>query len=54
MPTCYHEEIPGLGHMPPERIEDIEDRLALLSRVQCRWWVIEIKEPDPLLYQKDH
>jgi sugar phosphate isomerase/epimerase len=34
----YHEEIPGLGHMPPERIEDIEDRLALLSNAGCWWW----------------
>ena len=49
----YHEEIPGLGHTPPERIEDVEDRLALLSRVHCPWWVIEIKEPDPLLHTKE-
>ena len=49
----YHEEIPGLGHMPPECIEDIEDRLDLLSRVHCRWWVIEIKESDPLLHTKE-
>jgi sugar phosphate isomerase/epimerase len=48
----YHEEIPGLGHMPPERIEDIEDRLTLLSSVGCQWWAVEIKEPDPLLTTK--
>jgi sugar phosphate isomerase/epimerase len=48
----YHEEIPGLGHMPPERIEDVEDRLALLSNAGCWWWTIEIKEPDPLLTTK--
>ncbi len=48
----YHEEIPGRGHMPPKRIEDIEARLALLSRIDCHWWVIEIKEIGPLLYTK--
>ena len=48
----YHVEIPGKGHIPPERIEDIEDRLALLSRVGCQWWAIELKEPDALLRTK--
>lgn len=48
----YHEEIPGKGHLPPERIEEIEDRLALLSRVGCDWWAIEIKEPGPLLFTR--
>jgi len=48
----YHEEIPGLGHMPPKRIEDIEGRLALLSSVGCQWWAIEIKVPGPLITTK--
>ena len=48
----YHEEIPGLGHMPPRRIEDIETRLDLLIRMGCRWWVIEIKDPKPLMSTK--
>ena len=45
----YHTEIPGRGHIPPERIEDIEDRFALLRKIDCRWWAIEIKEPGGLL-----
>ena len=48
----YHEEIPGEGHLPPKCIEDIEARLALLTDIGCRWWVIEIKEPEPLLNTK--
>ena len=48
----YHEEIPGRGHMPPKCIEDIKARLELLTRMGCYWWVIEIKEPDPLLHTK--
>ena len=29
----YHTEIPGQGHIPPEKKEDIEDRLSLLKRL---------------------
>jgi sugar phosphate isomerase/epimerase len=48
----YHEEISGQGHMPPQRMEDIASRLDLLARIGCPWWVIEIKEPEPLLNTK--
>lgn len=48
----YHEEISGQGHIPPRRPEDIQDRLELLTRINCRWWVIEIKEPEALLHTK--
>ncbi len=49
----YHTEIPGRGHIPPKRIEDIEDRLALLREIDCRWWVIEIKKPEGLLKTRE-
>lgn len=45
----YHTEIPGQGHITPEKREDIEDRLALLQEIGCKWWVLEIREPEGLL-----
>ncbi len=48
----YHTEIPGQGHIPPERLEDIAERLDLLRSVGCNWWVIEIKEPEGLIHTK--
>ena len=48
----YHTETPDLGHVPPERLEDIEERLNLLRSVDCSWWVIEIREPEGLLHTK--
>ncbi len=48
----YHTEIPGQGHIPPEKKEDIEDRLSLLQTIGCKWWVIEIREVEGLLKTK--
>ncbi|MBW1741818.1 MAG: TIM barrel protein [Deltaproteobacteria bacterium] len=48
----YHTEVPGIGHKPPERIEEIEDRLDLLQGIGCNWWVLEIREADGLLGMK--
>jgi sugar phosphate isomerase/epimerase len=48
----YHIETPDLGHVPPERLEDIEERLDLLQTVACNWWVLELKEPKGLLHTK--
>lgn len=45
----YHIEIPGVGHMPPRVPEDIGERLSLLLSAGCPWWVIEIKDLEPLL-----
>lgn len=44
----YHEEVDG-RHMPPERLDDIEDRLDLLCSLQCDWWVLELRERGPLM-----
>lgn len=48
----YHTEIPGVGHLPPDEMADIETRLALLQKTGCEWWVIEIKEVEALLKTK--
>lgn len=45
----YHDEIEGLGHIPPENIIDIKDRLDVLSEADCRWWTLEIREKKGLL-----
>lgn len=49
----YHTEVPGFGHKPPERIEEIEDRLDLLQSIGCDWWVLEVKDTDSLLKMKN-
>jgi sugar phosphate isomerase/epimerase len=48
----YHTEISGLGHLAPERIEEIKDRLDLLLNIGCNWWVLEVKGTDSLLQMK--
>lgn len=48
----YHTEIPGRGHVPPKKIKNIEDRLALIKDIGCEWWVIEIREAEELLKTK--
>jgi sugar phosphate isomerase/epimerase len=48
----YHTEHHELGHVPPERYEDIADRLNLLALTDCAWWVIELREADSLLATK--
>jgi sugar phosphate isomerase/epimerase len=45
----YHTEISGFGHIPPKTLTDIQDRLALLEKIGCEWWAIEIKDVEGLL-----
>lgn len=45
----YHTEISGVGHLPPENLHDIQDRLDILQETRCNWWVIEIREIEGLL-----
>jgi hypothetical protein len=45
----YHTEVSALGHIPPERLEDIQDRLAILEDIGCTWWVLEVREKQGLL-----
>ena len=49
----YHTEIPGTGHLPPDTLEQIHDRLVLIHSLGCPWWLIEIKEPQGLLRTRD-
>lgn len=40
----YHLETEA-GHLPPQRLEDIQDRLDLLSELPlCDWWVLELRD----------
>lgn len=39
----YHEEWEN-GHLPPRRLDDVVDRLCLLSSLPCDWWVLELRE----------
>jgi sugar phosphate isomerase/epimerase len=48
----YHTEVSGLGHKPPDRLEDIQERLALLQKTGCTWWVAEVREEKGLLQTK--
>jgi sugar phosphate isomerase/epimerase len=45
----YHKEVPDQGHVAPDRLEDIQDRLAILEEVGCMWWVLEVREENGLL-----
>jgi sugar phosphate isomerase/epimerase len=45
----YHTEVIDRGHIAPDRVDDIADRLDLLKNVDCRWWVIEMRDRDSLL-----
>lgn len=48
----YHTEISDRGHMPPARLEDIQDRLAILQGIGCSWWVLEVWDEEGLLQTK--
>jgi sugar phosphate isomerase/epimerase len=49
----YHTEISGVGHIPPNTLTDIEDRLTLLEKIGCKWWALEIKDVEGLLKTKE-
>ena len=48
----YHTEIEGVGHVPPEQVEDVAERLALLRSIDCPWWVMEVHHEVGLLQTK--
>jgi sugar phosphate isomerase/epimerase len=48
----YHKEVSGVGHFPPENLEDISGRLDLLKRTPCYWWLLELKNDGDLLKTK--
>ncbi|SEM50210.1 Sugar phosphate isomerase/epimerase [Syntrophus gentianae] len=50
----YHTELEGYGHVPPERLSDIDGRLDLLGTASfCDWWVIELTDPAEVLRTRD-
>ena len=49
----YHEEKDN-RHLPPGKLEDLRDRLRMLLELpRCDWWVLELKEDQPLLRTLD-
>ena len=45
----YHEE-KDERHLAPEKLEDLEDRLRMILQLPwCDWWVLELREEEPLL-----
>ncbi len=49
----YHREVPGSGHTPPNVLDDILERLHLLkTETDCRWWTIELHEPNDILHTR--
>ena len=53
METKRHTEIPGIGHLPAKHLDDIRDRLDILCRTGCRWWLIEVRDAGGLLETKE-
>jgi sugar phosphate isomerase/epimerase len=49
----YHDEVPGIGHRPPEKLADIRSRLDLLKALGCDWWLVVIMDIDLLLTTRD-
>ncbi len=48
----YDYEVPGVGHIPPNQVDDIAERLDILMQTPCRWWVLEIREAAELIRTK--
>ena len=48
----YHDEIEGVGHVPPKSVSDIADRLDILVQSGCPWWTLEIRETEGLAQTK--
>jgi sugar phosphate isomerase/epimerase len=50
----YHTELDGYGHLPPEELSDLYDRLDLLGLARaCDWWVIELMKPAEILHTRN-
>jgi sugar phosphate isomerase/epimerase len=43
----YHEEWED-GHIPPQHLDDLRERLMVLSCLPCDWWVLELREEEAL------
>ncbi len=50
----YHTELEGYGHIPPESLWDMFNRLETLNMAAaCDWWVIELMKPAEILRTRD-
>jgi sugar phosphate isomerase/epimerase len=47
----YHREEES-GHTSPRTVHDVASRLALLQKLGCSWWVLEVREIHALLQTK--
>ena len=46
----YHEETDPDGHIPPQSVSDVKERLELLTRLPlCDWWLLELREEQALM-----
>jgi sugar phosphate isomerase/epimerase len=43
----YHEERDD-QHLPPQHLDDLAQRLQLLSTLPCDWWVLELRDEQAL------
>lgn len=48
----YHKEVPGIGHIPPTHLKDIQGRLNILLNVDCPWWTLEVRDERGVLQTK--
>ena len=48
----YYTELSGVGHLAPESVEDVRERLEILERIGCPWWTLEIRDVEGLLKTK--
>jgi len=50
----YHIEVDGVGHLAPESIQDMYNRLEMLKIAEsCNWWVIELQRCEEVLRTRD-
>lgn len=50
----YHEEKVSGGHIAPETVSDIRERLQLLRRLPlCDWWLLELRDEQALVQTLD-
>ncbi|MEJ2109921.1 MAG: TIM barrel protein [Acidobacteriota bacterium] len=49
----YHTELLDEGHITPSTVDEIKDRLSLLKKLRCTWWVLEIRQVEGLLQTRE-
>lgn len=50
----HHAQLEGVGHVPPPSMDVLAERLDLLLEIpSCRWWVIDIQDPEALIRSRE-